>query len=146
MREGGKEGEREKGREGQPKEGKEGRGGSKAGAVCTRPLGNAALAPPTSVGDCDVTRGTSRLLLPLRANRTARANPGDRVDAGPWAPARPRTNWATAWAPSCCNAIPASSINRSYSPGSNQTRRFSRDSGPQSSVIGPRLDVSPPRL
>lgn len=84
-----RKGGKNRGREG-------GKKSSKAGAVCTRLLGNDALAPPTSVGDCDVARGTSRLLLALKVNRTARPSPGDRVDAGPWATARPRTNQATA--------------------------------------------------
>lgn len=62
---GRKGGEREEGRE-------VGRRRELGSAVCTRLRGNAALAPPTSGGDCDVTRGTSRLLPPLRVNGTAR--------------------------------------------------------------------------
>lgn len=61
---GRKGGEREKGRE-------IGRRRELGSAVCSRLLGNAVLAPPTHGGDCDVTRGTSRLLPPLRVSGTA---------------------------------------------------------------------------
>lgn len=69
MREVGREGEREKERGGNNKEGKKGRGGSNARTACTRLLGNATPAPPTFVGDCDVTLGATRFLA-LRVNRT----------------------------------------------------------------------------
>lgn len=94
----GREGERDKERGGNNKEGKEGRGGSNARTVCTRLPGNATPAPPTSVGDCDVTLGNTRFFA-LRVNRTVCPSPGDRTDAVPWPPARPRTNCGTAKAP-----------------------------------------------
>ena len=43
----------------------------KEGARQDSLLGNAAPAPPTSEGDCDVTRGTPRLLPPLSVNETS---------------------------------------------------------------------------
>lgn len=138
MREVGREGEREKERGGNTnKKGKEGRGGSNACTVCTRLLGNATPAPPSSVGDCDVTLGATRFLA-LRVNRTVRPSPSDRVDAGPWAPARPRTTWATARALSCCTAKAPGPTNKSYSSRSSQTPSFPgpRDASPPSLVRG----------
>lgn len=125
-------GRKKEGREGETKEGKEGRGGSKAGAVCTRLLGKASLAPPTSVGDCDVIHGTSRLFQALRINGNVRPSPGDRVNTGPLA--RPHTSWATVRDTGCGTLMPSSRTNRSFNSGSSQTA----PAKPEGSSPGPQ--------
>lgn len=133
---GRKGGEREKG-------GEAGRRRELDSAVCTHLLGNAPLAPPTSGGDCDVTRGTSRLLPPLRLNGT------------------PHPSLATGWVLE--QVLQPGSAFLRRQPGLRRQHRnalhpyklgvalvalapagLSRATGPQSSIIGPRLGVSPP--